>query len=165
MDRFRQVRARLTINPRTPTAVRIHPTRVRSIPRTLTLTASARIKPRAIKPMLDPILMGCMYPSRRRRTFSVPLAGLGRTELAGIPTATCKPLDPGDVEVGSHRDDAALENGREFSWWRMINTALAIARVADRLDVHLEDVVTLLSTSTLSRVPITGRQRAVRRKL
>jgi hypothetical protein len=47
----------------------------------------------------------------------------------------------------------------------MIITALAMAGVTDRLDVHLEDVVTLLSTSVLSRVPITGRQRAVRRGL
>jgi hypothetical protein len=47
----------------------------------------------------------------------------------------------------------------------MINTALAIARVADRLDVHLEDLVTILSTSVLSRVSITGRQSAVRRGL
>jgi hypothetical protein len=47
----------------------------------------------------------------------------------------------------------------------MIITALAIARVTDRLDVRLEDLVTLLSTSVLSRVPITGRQCAVRRGL
>jgi hypothetical protein len=72
-ERFRRDKARLTINPSTPTAVRIHPTRVRSIPRTFTLTARARIRPNAIRAMLDPILIVRRYPSRRRRTPLCPL--------------------------------------------------------------------------------------------
>jgi hypothetical protein len=101
MERFRLVSARLTINPRTPTAVRIHPTRVRSIPRTLTLTARARIRPSAIKPMLDPILINTYVPVAATAYTSALYWRVSRmTELVGILTAPGKFLGPRDMQVG-----------------------------------------------------------------